>query len=162
MTKIIRDPHGASRETYDCIILGGGIYGVTCFLEASLRGLKPLLLEKGDFGEFTSFNSLRIIHGGFRYLQDLNITRILESSGERNFYLRQFPGFVRPLPCLLPLYGDGLKKPLILLGASLLYELLCFRKNRGLESSHLIPPVRVIGAVETKKLFPTVEMSGLR
>ena len=79
MGKIIRNPAAFAKKTYDLIIIGGGIYGVMLAFEASKRGLKSLLLEKADFGAATTFNCFRIIHGGFRYLQNLDLHRFRES-----------------------------------------------------------------------------------
>ena len=60
------------------IVVGGGVYGIALTLEASRRGLKTLLLERSDFGSETSWNSLRIVHGGLRYLQSLDLRRFFE------------------------------------------------------------------------------------
>ena len=81
MNKIIRDLNSSKKKSYDLIIVGGGIYGVMLAFEASRRGLKSLLLERSDFGGATTFNSLRILHGGFRYLQTMDIHRFRESVG---------------------------------------------------------------------------------
>ncbi|MBA2564749.1 MAG: FAD-dependent oxidoreductase, partial [Gemmatimonadetes bacterium] len=61
---LVRDPAAAARERYDVVIVGGGAYGACLALESARRGLRPLLLERGDFGGATSWNSLRIVHGG--------------------------------------------------------------------------------------------------
>ena len=60
-----RDVDAALSRRYDLIVIGGGIYGMCLTLEAAKRGLRPLLLERDDFGGATSLNSLRILHGGF-------------------------------------------------------------------------------------------------
>ena len=65
---------------YDVVVIGGGIYGATMAWETTSRGLKTLLVERNDFGAQTSANSLKIIHGGFRYLQDLDLKRLRESA----------------------------------------------------------------------------------
>jgi glycerol-3-phosphate dehydrogenase len=114
---ITRDPVGAVRGRYDLIVVGGGIYGVMILLEASRRRLNALLVERDDFGGQTSFNSLRIIHGGLRYLQTLDLHRFRESVSERQWFLRTFPDLIRPLPCLMPLHGDGLRRPPVLRAA---------------------------------------------
>ena len=88
---IARDPEGASRERYDLIIIGGGIHGAMLLLEAGQQGLRSLLVERGDFGGETSFQSLRIVHGGLRYLQALDLPRFFESVRERRWFLRTFP-----------------------------------------------------------------------
>jgi len=61
-----RDPRQAASRDYDLVVVGGGIYGALAALEASRRGLSTLLLERSDFGGATTWNSLRIIHGGLR------------------------------------------------------------------------------------------------
>ena len=88
---IARRPNRAAKETYDLIVVGGGVYGIALLLEAARRGMKPLLLEQSDFGSETSWNSLRIVHGGLRYLQSLDLPRFFESVGERRWFLRQPP-----------------------------------------------------------------------
>jgi glycerol-3-phosphate dehydrogenase len=103
-----RQIHLYSERDYDLIIVGGGIYGAMLALESVFRGLKPLLLEKSDFGAATSFNSLRIVHGGLRYLQTLDLPRHFESVRERRWFLRNFPDHVRPLPCLMPLFQGSI------------------------------------------------------
>ena len=69
------------------------------------------MLERDDFGGATSFNSLRIIHGGFRYLQNLDLPRFFESVSDRKWFLQNFPDLVEPIPCLIPLYGKGVYRP---------------------------------------------------
>jgi glycerol-3-phosphate dehydrogenase len=95
----------ASAGDHDLIVVGGGIYGIALALEAARRGLKTLLVERADYGGATSWSNLRILHGGLRHLQNLDLVRFYESVGERRWFLRHFPDLVRPLPCLMPLYG---------------------------------------------------------
>ncbi|BCL61865.1 hypothetical protein DGMP_25580 [Desulfomarina profundi] len=162
MTNIIRYPEKAASRNYDVIIIGGGIYGITLALEASLRGKRSLLLEKGDFGEYTSFNSLKIIHGGLRYLQSLDLPRFWESVRERSWYLKHFPHRVHPMPCLMPLYGRGLKRPVIFRIALLLNHLLSPGRNRDLEEDRKLPVGRIVSAAESQKIFPLVNTEGLQ
>jgi glycerol-3-phosphate dehydrogenase len=103
-----------ARASYDVIVVGGGIYGAMAHLEASRAGLRSLLVERGDFGAATSENSMRVIHGGLRYLQSLNVARSVESTRERQWYLRWLPQLVTPLPCLLPIYSRGRKRASVL------------------------------------------------
>jgi glycerol-3-phosphate dehydrogenase len=98
-----------ARASYDIAIVGGGIYGAMLHLEAARSGLRSVLVERGDFGGATSENSLRIVHGGLRYLQNLNVARSVESTRERQWYLTALPRLVAPLPCLLPIYKRGRK-----------------------------------------------------
>src|SRR5690606_21038054 len=105
-----RDPEGASSCSFDLIVLGGGIYGAMVQLEAARRGIRSLLLERGDFGGATSANHFRIVHGGLRYLQSLDLPRFREAVAERRWWLRTFPDLVEPLRCVMPLYGEGLRR----------------------------------------------------
>ncbi len=162
MGEITRNPKKASRKKYDLIIIGGGIYGAMLCLEAVRRGLCPVILEKDDFGSHTSFNSLRIIHGGLRYLQSLDIHRFYESVRERSWFLRTFPELVKPLPCLMPLYGKGLRRPLILRAALLANDLLSRGRNKKIRDDRHILEGYVIDAGKTADLFPLVRKSGLQ
>jgi len=159
---IERNPARASTETYDLLIIGGGICGAMLNLEAARHGLKSLLVERCDFGSATSFNSLRIIHGGLRYLQSLDLPRFKESVEERRWLLRHFPDLVKPLPCLMPLYHTGLKRPSVFHVALRLNDFLSWRRNAGVDPRRHLPPGRVISAAETRHLFPAVSPTGLR
>jgi glycerol-3-phosphate dehydrogenase len=94
---------------YDALIIGGGATGVGCALEASLRGLKVILIEAKDFGSGASSNSTKLIHGGVRYLEkavkeqslaQLNLVR--EALSERKTMLHSVEILTRPLPILIP------------------------------------------------------------
>lgn len=162
MTSIIREPQKTAEKTFDLIIIGGGVYGVMLSLEASLAGLRVLLLERGDFGQHTSFNSLRIIHGGLRYLQNLDLCRYRESVGEQIWFLRTFPGLVKPLPCLMPLYGQGLRRPSILQAALWANHALANWGNKDLRLNHFLPRGQVVSPAQTKAIFPLVDQPGLK
>ena len=158
---ISRDPEGATHRSYDLAIVGGGIYGITVALEAAQRGLRALLIERDDFGGATTWNSLRIIHGGLRYLQSLDLRRFFESIAERRWFLRTFPELVRPLACLMPLYGRGLKRPSVFRFALRVNDVLSWRRNHGVRDDCHIPAGRVLSVGETVDLFPSVERRGL-
>ena len=162
MSILAREPKTAASSTYDLIIIGGGVYRAMLTYEASCRGLRTLLIERDDFGENTSFNSLRIIHGGFRYLQDLDIVRLMESVEERRFFLRTFPQLVKPLPCIMPLYGNGLRRPAVLRLASLAYDILSRNRNQGMAPNWKIPSGLVLNKTETREVFSGVDMEGLK
>lgn len=111
LAPLSRDIDRAKAIGHDVIIIGGGIHGACLLYEASKRGLRALLVEKDDFGGATSWNSMRILHGGFRYLQSMDISRFMDSVRERRWFMRMFPGLVEPMRCVMPLYGEGLKRP---------------------------------------------------
>ncbi|MHC4471974.1 MAG: FAD-dependent oxidoreductase [Planctomycetota bacterium] len=157
-----RDPEHAASVSHDLVVVGGGIYGSCLALEAARRGLRPLLLERDDFGGGSSFNSLRIVHGGLRYLQSLDVVRLRDSVRERRWFLRTFPELVRPLPCLLPLYGEGLHRPSTFRLALLLTDSLSRDRNAGVSRSRHLPGGRVVPPSETAALFAAVRREGLR
>jgi glycerol-3-phosphate dehydrogenase len=163
---IPRDPRAAAAGTYDLIVVGGGFHGVMLTLEAARRGLATLLLERDDFGGATSWNSLRIVHGGLRYLQSLDLGRHRESVAERRWFLRNFPDLVEPLPCLMPLWSPprgGALRRRSAFGAALAADALLAReRNEGVRADRQLPPGRLLDAGETAALFPGVDRAGLR
>src|SRR5213080_4911733 len=86
-----------SAETFDLIIIGAGINGAGIARDAAMRGLKVLLLDKGDFASGTSAWSTRLIHGGLRYLEHGEINLVRESLRERERLLHIARHLVRPL-----------------------------------------------------------------
>jgi glycerol-3-phosphate dehydrogenase len=108
-------------ELLDLIIIGGGISGLGLAREASHAGHSTLLLEASRCGEGTSNNTLRIIHGGFRYLQKFDLPRVLRSLNDQSALLNEVPHAVKPLPCLMPLNRFGMKSRLPVTCATMLY-----------------------------------------
>lgn len=159
---IKRDSAEASKNQYDLIIIGGGIYGACLLLTASQLGKKALLMEKDDFGAATSFNNLRTVHGGLRYLQSLDLKRIFESVSERRWFFRNFPDLVKPLPCLMPLYGKGVYKPSIFRFALLLNDLLSSNRNAGVVNDKKLPNGKIVSKAEVKEMFPQVDDNNLK
>ena len=104
-----RDLDALTGGTFDVLVVGGGIYGLTIALDAAQRGLSVALVERDDFGSGASFNHLRTIHGGLRYLQSLDVGRARESVRERRTVARIAPQSVRPLPFAVPLYRSLLR-----------------------------------------------------
>ncbi|MFW6193313.1 MAG: FAD-dependent oxidoreductase, partial [Gemmatimonadota bacterium] len=147
-------PDRAPEGPWDVIVVGGGAYGAFTALEAARMGLRPLLLERGDFGGETSRNSLRIVHGGLRYLQSLDLARYRRSVAERRWLLETFPDLVRPLRCVLPLYGRGLRRRPVLRAALALDHVLSPGRNRGVADDRRIPRGRVVDAGRARDLAP--------
>ena len=96
----------ASAE-FDLVIIGAGIHGAFAAWDAALRGHRVALIDRGDFGGETSSNSMKIAHGGLRYLQHADVTRAWQSARERAFLFCLAPDLVKPLPCVLPTRGHG-------------------------------------------------------
>lgn len=109
-------------KLFDIIIIGGGISGLGIALEASGWGFDVLLLEKNRFCSATSDNSLRIIHGGFRYLQSFDLRRVSDSIRAQAELFREYPSLIKPLPCVMPLAARGLKSRLPVSMANIFYR----------------------------------------
>jgi glycerol-3-phosphate dehydrogenase len=151
----------AARERYDIAIVGGGILGSMVLLESALRGQRTLLLERGDFGAATSANSLRILHGGLRYLQSLDLPRFFESVRERRWFLQTFPELTEPLACLMPLYGRGMKRAAVLRLALAINDALSSQRNHDVRTDRHLPPSRLCTAAEVREACQFVEPAGL-
>ncbi len=156
-----RDLEPLARTHHDLVIVGGGIYGVSAAREAALRGLKVCLVERGDFGGATSSQSLKIIHGGLRYLQHLDLPRVREHIAERRTLMRIAPHLVAPLGCVIPTYGHGARGKEAFRIALTLNDLAGFDRDRGLDERLRIPRGRVLSREEFLRLCPGVPADGV-
>lgn len=95
------------QDEYDLIIIGGGITGAGIALDAALRGIKTLLLEQNDFASGTSSRSTKLVHGGLRYLKQMEFKLVNEVGRERAILHRLAPHLVHPDKMLLPLIKEG-------------------------------------------------------
>jgi glycerol-3-phosphate dehydrogenase len=114
---------------FDLIIIGAGINGAGMARDAAMRGLKVLLLDKGDIASGTSGWSTRLIHGGLRYLEHGEIGLVRESLRERERLLHIAPHLVRPLPLLIPIYAQNRRGRLAIRAGMIAYDLLSFDKS---------------------------------
>jgi glycerol-3-phosphate dehydrogenase len=117
-------------ETFDLLVIGGGINGAGIAREAALRGLKTAVVDKGDFAGGTSSRSSKLIHGGFRYLETGDFGLVLEASRERDLLRRRLaPHLVKPLRFFFPAYrGSPLPLWKMRLGLAI-YDLLAAFRN---------------------------------
>ena len=122
-----------AREPYDLLIIGGGVNGMAAAWDASLRGLKVALVEKGDYGAQTSSATLKIVHGGLRYLQHLDFRRMRENIRERRLMLQLAPHLVEPISFVVPTRGILREGQPLLATAVLLNDLLSVDRNKGQE-----------------------------
>lgn len=152
-----RNLHDLTTQTFDLLVIGGGIYGLTVAADAAQRGLSVALVERGDFGSGTSFNHLRTIHGGLRYLQTLDLPRARESVRERRTLARIAPWAVAPLPFVLPLYRSLAKGKMAMRCGFALDRLVAHDRNDGVSSTHTMPGGRVLGRTEAKAAYPDLE-----
>ena len=142
-------------ESFDLLVIGGGINGAGIAREAALRGLRTALVEKADFASGTSSRSSKLVHGGFRYLETGDFGLVLEASRERDLLRRRLaPHLVTPLRFFFPIYRGG-SLPLWKLRVGLvLYDLLAAFRNierhqavRGAEAAAVEPRLRAEGLV---------------
>ena len=94
-------------ETFDVVVVGGGITGAGVALDAASRGLSTALVERGDFASGTSSKSSKLVHGGLRYLQQKEFRLVHESLVERRLLLQNAPHLVEQQTFLVPLFGKG-------------------------------------------------------
>ena len=92
---------------FDVIVVGGGITGVGCALDAASRGLRTALVERHDFASGTSSKSSKLVHGGLRYLQQGDIRLVYEALAERQILRRNAPHLVKVLPFLIPIFSKN-------------------------------------------------------
>ena len=156
-----RDLDGLSSTTFDVLVVGGGIYGLTIAYDAAQRGLSVALIDRNDFGSGTSFNHLRTIHGGLRYLQTLDIRRARESLGERRTIARIAPHAVRPLRFAVPIYRSLLRGRTAMFAGLTLDRIVSWDRNRGVPASHVLPAGRVVSRSEAIERFPGLRRQGL-
>jgi glycerol-3-phosphate dehydrogenase len=158
---MIRDLTTLTARTHDLLVVGGGIYGLTIACDAAQRGLSVALIERADFGSGSSFNHLRTIHGGLRYLQTLEIGRARESMRERRTLAHIAPHAVRPMAFALPLYRSFARGTMAMRAAFAADRVITYDRNRGVEPALQLPPGRVVGRIEAIERFPGVPRRGL-
>src|ERR1700680_2713329 len=94
----------ARTDPWDMVIVGGGATGVGVAVDAASRGYEVLLLEQSDFGKGTSSRSTKLVHGGVRYLEQGNISLVIEALKERGILRRNAPHLVHDLAFVVPNY----------------------------------------------------------
>jgi len=142
----------ARNEPWDILVIGGGATGVGIAVDAASRGYEVLLLEQSDFGKGTSSRSTKLVHGGVRYLEQGNISLVMEALKERGLLRQNAPHLVSDLGFVVPnyewweapFYGIGLK----------VYNLLAGKYGFGAS--------QILTREETLERLPTIKPEGLR
>jgi glycerol-3-phosphate dehydrogenase len=149
-------------RTFDVLVIGGGIGAACAAWDAAQRGLKVALVERLDFGSATSAQSFRMLHGGIRYLQHLDLVRLRESCSERGAFLRIAPHLTRPLPIAVPTYGLGMQSRWLFGAALGVLELASFDRNRlTRDRKRHIPRGFLLTRDQILTRFPHLEHAGL-
>src|ERR1041384_7823171 len=139
-------------EPWDILIIGGGATGAGIAVDAASRGYQILLLEQSDFGKGTSSRSTKLVHGGVRYLQQGNISLVMEALRERGILRQNAPHLVHDLAFVVPNY-EWWEAPFYGIGMKV-YDLLAGRYNFARS--------RLLSKEEVLSRIPTLETEGLR
>ncbi|HUA93294.1 MAG TPA: glycerol-3-phosphate dehydrogenase/oxidase [Terracidiphilus sp.] len=148
----ILDRLGRESEPWDVVVIGGGATGLGAAVDAASRGYRTVLVERSDFAKGTSSRSTKLAHGGVRYLEQLNLTLVLDALRERGHMLRNAPHLVHDLSFVvpaykysaLPYYGMGLK----------VYEWLSGRLSLGRSE--------LLSRESTLERLPSIAADGVR
>jgi glycerol-3-phosphate dehydrogenase len=139
-------------EPWDMLVVGGGATGIGIAVDAASRGYDILLVEQSDYGKGTSSRSTKLVHGGVRYLQQGNITLVMDALKERGILRENAPHLVHDLAFIVPNY-DWWEAPFYGIGLKV-YDLLAGRYGFG--------PSKILSTDETIKRIPTLKTEGLR
>src|SRR6201995_5941385 len=140
----------ARTAPWDIVIIGGGASGMGIAVDAATRGYDVLLLEREDFGKATSSRSTKLVHGGVRYLEQGNVSLVMEALKERGLLRQNAPHLVHDLGFVVPnyswweapFYGIGMK----------IYNLLSGKYGFG--------PSKILSREETLEYLPTINQDG--
>ena len=152
------------RDSFDLVVIGGGITGAGVALDAASRGYSVALVERDDYASGTSSRSSKLVHGGLRYLQNFDLGLVREALLERSLMVELAPHLVRPLPLLVASFDN--KRPDRLMGMGLnMYDVMAYsrrgrsRRSRdgdGAEDEWSPERHRIVDADETRELLPAL------
>lgn len=152
-----RDIDKLRKDKFDVLIIGGGIHGASIVWECARNGYKACLIEKNDFGSATSSNSLKVLHGGLRYLQHANIKRMRESIYSRKIFQQLAPHLVKNIPFVIPTSGFGIKSRIALSIAMKLNDIISFDRNKDIDQKCFIPGGKTISKDELNVIIPGLD-----
>jgi glycerol-3-phosphate dehydrogenase len=134
MTFSKRDLSQLSEQKFDVVIIGGGITGAWLSLHCVQQGYKTALIEKADYASQTSAASSKLLHGGIRYLQQMQFDKVRESAMERAEFIYAAPHLSNSVPFVVPTYSDFKRSKFFLSCGMLAYQTLCLGQNAVIDS----------------------------
>jgi glycerol-3-phosphate dehydrogenase len=159
---MVRDLRRLADTRVDLLVVGAGVYGAAIAWDAALRGLSVALVDRGDIGGGTSFNSLKTLHGGLRSLQALNLEQMRRFIRERRALARLAPHLIRPLPFVIPTTRHPKRSALLMRIALALNDLVAHDRNEGiLDPSLHLPGGGVVSRREALRLNPAIAPEGI-
>lgn len=156
-----RDPAQLTRDSYDVLVVGGGIHGLFAAYDAAARGFRTALVDRGDLGGGVSANHQRTIHGGLRALQSGDLRKTRAQIIERRTWARIAPHLLRPLPFLFGTYRSLKRSRLAVRTGLKIYDYVGRRRNDGVTPELHLPKGRLESAAATKRLFAGISEAGL-
>jgi glycerol-3-phosphate dehydrogenase len=143
------------QDSFDVVVIGGGITGAGVALDAATRGYSVALVERRDFAAGTSGRSSKLVHGGLRYLQNFDLGLVREALLERGLLTSLAPHLVKPLPLVVPSFGG--KRPDRMLGTGLhLYDRMARELRRNSQVDWNPDKHRIIEGEEVARLLPAL------
>jgi glycerol-3-phosphate dehydrogenase len=137
-------------QAFDVVVVGAGIHGAAAAWMTSRLGLRTALLDMGDFGAATSASSLKVLHGGLRYLQHANFARMRESIEARRRFLQLAPHLCQPQAFLMPTRGRGVRGRAALALALTVNDWIARDRNEGVRAERALPRGRLLTLAQAR------------
>lgn len=141
------------KSHYEVLIVGGGIVGAGIFRDLALHGIEALLIDAKDFSSQTSRSSSKMLHGGIRYLENMDFNLVWEALHEKNLWLKLAPHLCFESPFYLPIFSDSLRPTWMIRTGLFLYDLLSEFKNS---------PHSYLNPQQSLKNLPLLKSAGLK
>ncbi len=156
-----RDVAQLGEQQFDLAVIGGGVHGATIAALAAATGLSTVLLEKGDFCGGTSANSLKILHGGLRYLQHMDLPRIRDSIISRRWMLKNFPELVEPLQCIMPTSGRAMRSKAAMAAGLFINDIFSCTRNFGVLPEKHLKCGKVVSKLSCAKIMKGLDTANI-